>query len=458
MNRKHIVLFVMLAILLLTSCQSSMATQTPHQVVTKTKVSSQPAIKLTEIPRPATETPTVIPTLISVTEKSLAGLIISSPMLGAPIEVPGVQPPTMITPNGLGIVNSNGELIKFSDAGLFESFSPSGVQIVYQHGFEDEYYDYIDNLYIYNSKTGETVEIIDDLEHEGGKTVISWSQDEQQLIYYNDYLTVLFEAFGYFGAKQLLLAYATTGQTTLLINDGYQFAVSPDQAQIAYTTGEILDTKPDADSENSSRKFGCFQPHIYDVTTSSSTPFNISQLSEKPVCLGYPKWSPDGHWIAWIGYFENDTFRPIVFNLDDASGHIYDAFDQKPISTNLPTLWYFGEPYFGGRFEPDWLDNSIFWTPSYEVNVETDETLPPHEIDKSYDPRRNTYLKSPDGLLHVSLNDDGDSIMLSDANENLLASFLVDDIYKGPRHEIIISGLHLLGRTHIAGWSPFAPP
>ncbi|NJC97329.1 MAG: hypothetical protein FIB03_13500 [Anaerolineae bacterium] len=459
MKMKNLIWSVTLAMFILSSCQSSTTPPSPLQSTAETETNSQPVIDSTTTPQPATKAPTVTPTLIPVTKKSLAGLIISSPILGVPLEVPGVQPSTMITPNGLGIINSKGELIKFADAGLFESFSPSGIQIVYQHGFEDEYYDYIDNLFVYNSMTGETVEIFDDLEYEGGKTVISWSQDEQQFIYYNDYLTVLFEAFGYFAPKQLLLADVSTGQTISLINDGYQFDISPDRSQIAYTTGELIDIEIESDGGKTLGKFGCFQPHIYDITSSSSQPFNVSSLNEKPVCLGYPKWSPDGREIAWIGYFENNTFRPIIFDLDDKVGHVYEVLDQKPIRTNLPTSWYFGEPYFGGRFEPDWVGDYIFWTPSYEVNTETGKASTPRELEVSGNPKwAKYYIESPDGSFNVSLSEERDVIILSDDNENLLASFLVDDVYNGPRQEILTSGFFLPGRTYIAGWSTFAPP
>jgi len=447
MRKKIRSLLIVLTILILSACQSLTATALP----------SQPAIETTATSQLATETPKATPTFISATKESLAGLIISSPILGTPQEHPGWQPTEMITPNGLGIINSEGELIKFSGAGLFESFSPSGVQIVYQHGFEDEYTDRIDNLYVYNSITGETVEIFDSLENEGGKTVISWLQDEQKFIYYNDYETVLFEAFGYFGARQLLLADVTTGQATLLINDGYQFDVSPDQTQIAYTTGEILDSKTDT---GGSHRFGCFQPRIYNIALSSSQTFDVSQLKEKPVCLGHPKWSPDGRQIAWMGYFEDDTFHPVIFNLQDETGTIYKALNQKPKGSNLPNNWYFGEPYFGGSFEPDWIDNYTFWTPSYEVNIETGETSTPRAIDLPYNPGRNEYLESPDGSFNVSLNEERDLILLSNMNENFLGSFLLDDLYHGPKLEILTSkyGLFMPGRTNIAGWSPFAPP
>ena len=440
-------LLIAFTILVLSSCQSS----------TETTLPSQPAIETTATSQPTIEPPKSTPTLMSKHNESLAGLIISSPILGAPYEVPGVQPPTLITPNGLGIINSEGKLIKFSDAGVFESFSPSGVQIVYQHGFEDEKTDYIDNLYVYNSMTGKTIEILDDLENEGGKTVISWLQEEQKFIYYNDYFTVLFEAFGYFGAKQLFLADVTTGRTVLLINDGYQFDVSPDQTKIAYTTGEILNSKTDTGGQGSQR-FGCFQPHIYNIASSSSQPFDFDQLKEKPVCLGHPKWSPDGKQIAWMGYFEEDTFRPVIFDLQDNTGRIYSALDQEPRGNHRPTNWYFGEPYFGGSFDPEWVDPSTFWTPSYEVNVDTGKTSNPRELDSPYNPRRNEYLISPDGLFNVSLNEERDTIILSDTNENLLASFLLNDIYNGPKLEILTSGFFLSGRTEIVGWSPFAPP
>ena len=443
-------LLIVFVILLLTSCQPLPPTPTRSETAIKATATSQP----TTTPQPTTEPPTVTPTLIPVTQKSLAGLVISSPILGAPYEAPGVEPSTLVTPNGLGIINEEGKLIPFSDGGIFEGFSPSGVYIVYQHGFEYEYNDFIDNLYVYNTTTGETVEIVDDVENEGGKRVLAWSQDEQTLIYYNDYETVLFEAFGYFAPKQLLTADVTTGQTKLLIKDGYQFDVSPDQTQIAYTTGRLLDSKTDKEQ---GKRFGCFQPYIYNINTASSQAFDVSQLTEKPVCLGYPQWSPDGKSIAWMGYFEDDTFRPVVFNLQEKAGRIYDPLEQKPWASRGPTDWYFGEPASGGEFEPAWMDDSVFWTPSYEVNVETGETSAPRARRLPYHRRWNEDLESPDGTFRVSLNEERDTILVRDRNGNLLAPFLVDDLYEGPRHELLTSILFQPDMTQLVSWSPFIP-
>lgn len=158
-----------------------------------------------------------------------------------------------------------------------------------------------------------------------------------------------------------------------------------------------------------------------------------------------------------MGYFADDTFRPVIFDLEDGAGMIYDALDKKPESSFSPTWWFFGEPYFGGIFEPDWTDNSVFWTPSYEVNIETGETSIPRELDLPYNPRRDEYIESLDGLFNVSLNEERDTIVLIDANNNLLGSFLLDDIYNGTKYEILTNGFFLLGRTDIVGWSPFAP-
>lgn len=443
MKKKIKFLLIAFVILIYPSCQTLPETVPPSQTST-----SKPS--MSQLP---TETAQAAPTFQSLSAESLAGLIISSPILGSPYEVPGVQPSEIVTSNGLGIINSEGELINFSEAGLFEGFSPSGAQIVYQHGFEDDYTDYIDNLYVYNSTTGQTVEILDDLENEGGKTVLSWLQDEQKFVYYNDYLTVLFEAYGYFGAKQLLLADTKTGQTTLLINDGYQFDVSPSQTQIAYTTGDVLDLKTKAYGGQLLEVFGCFQPHIYNIASSATQPFDMSQLKEKPVCLGYPKWSPDGKKIAWMGYFADDAFHPVIFNLQDGGGTIYDAIDQKPESSLFPTSWFFGNRYS----EPDWLDNFTFWTPAYEVNVETGETFTPRKINPTYNPRRDEYLVSPNGLFDVSLNEERNAIKLNDINGNVLTFIFPDDIYNRPKHEILTNGLFLLGKTNIVGWSPFAP-
>src|SRR5215216_4571934 len=158
-QKSKLLLFVFA--ILFTSCQSLPPTPTL----------SETAMSATATPQPTVQPPTVTPTLIPFTQKSLAGLIISSPLLGAPYEAPGVEPSTLVTPNGLGIINAEGKLIPFSDGGIFEGFSPSGVYMVYQHGFEYEYNDFIDNLYVYNAMTGETVQIVDDVENEGGKRV-----------------------------------------------------------------------------------------------------------------------------------------------------------------------------------------------------------------------------------------------------------------------------------------------
>src|SRR5688572_15841042 len=107
-------------VILFTSCQSLPPTPTLSQTVIEATATSQP----TATPQPTAEPAIVIPTLISVSKKSLAGLIISSPILGAPYEVPGVAPTTLVTLNGLGIINAEGKLIPFSDGGLFEGFSP----------------------------------------------------------------------------------------------------------------------------------------------------------------------------------------------------------------------------------------------------------------------------------------------------------------------------------------------
>lgn len=447
MKKTNINLLLVFICLTISSCQP--VTTLQPQVATETVLSSPVS---TETKQP-TLIPTVTATFLPVSAKDLAGLIISSPILGTPQEHPYIQPPEMITPNGLGIINSEGELVKISGSGLFESYSPSGTKIVYQYGFVEEFSDYVDNLHVYNTSTGKNIEIFDDLEDEGGKTVISWLQDEQKLIYYNDFFTVLFEAYGYFRPKQLFLADVNTGQTNFL-TEGYQFDVNPDGTQIAYTTGEILDSKTIQYGGSAQETFGCFHPHIYSLDTFTSQTFDISQLKGKVLCLGYPKWSPDGNYLAWIGYFENDVFRPIVFNLKDGTSTFYDVLEKKPRSSFSPIAWSFSE----SRIDPHWIDRFIFWTPSYEVNINTGEVSPPREIELPYYSRRSDFIKSPDDVLHVSLNEERNTILVNDINKNLINSFLLEDIYYGEKHEILLSSIYFVNKTLIEGWSPFAPP
>lgn len=429
---------ILFMIFIISACQNS--TETPL-----------PILEPTSTNLPATQTPN--PTLIPVSAKDLAGLIISSPILGTPQEHADIPPPKEITPNGLGIINSEGELIKFTGAGVFESISPSGTKIVYQRGFEDEYTDYIDNLFVYDLMTGTTTEIFDDIENEGGKRIVSWSQDEQQFIYYNDYYTVLFEAWGYFKPKQLFLADVKTGQTKFL-TEGYQFDISPDATQIAYTQGTLLELTSNVNGVDVVKDFACFQPYIYTIASSTSHSFNINQLDEKPLCLGYPKWSSDGKYIVWMGYFEDITFRPVIFDLKEGTTFIYKALEQEPVGVNVPVNWFFGDT----DTNPNWVDNFTFWTPSYEVNVETDEFSEPRIIDLPYNSRGKRSLESFNKLFNVSMNQERDSILVFDTNGNLLASFLINDLYTGTKYEIFTNGFFLAGYTRIVGWSPFAPP
>jgi hypothetical protein len=155
-----------------------------------------------------------------------------------------------------------------------------------------------------------------------------------------------------------------------------------------------------------------------------------------------------------MGYFEDDTFRPIIFNLEDMTGKVYDPLDQKPESSVLPTLWRFGEHYQ----DPIWVDRSTYWTPSYEIDVETSERSAPRELTHPDDYKRALYLKSPDGSLQVSMNNELDAILVSDPDENLLASFSVDELYDGPRQEILTDPYFLAGANHIVGWIPIKPP
>lgn len=414
-------------------------------------VTSEPTVVITftSIKPPVTQTP-VQPTLTTfpVSAKDLAGLIISSPLLGTPQEIPETSPPNnMTTPNGLGIINLEGELIKFADAGFFEGVSPSGTKIVYQFGYPYEVTSYAGNLNVYNITTGKTVEIVDDLDFEGIKTVIAWLQDEKKIIYYHDLLTVLFEAYGYFRPRQLFLADINTGQTKLLL-EGYQFDVSPDGSQIAYTTGEILASKTIEYGGSLNETFGCFQPRIYSMNSGISFSFDITSLSKQPICLGYPKWSPDGNYIAWIGYFEDDKFYPVIFNLKDQTTEIYQNLEEKPSSGLLPTIWLHGE-------DPLWVDTSIYWAVSYEVNAETGVISIPREVTLPYAPWRNKYIQSPNGFLKATLNTERDQIILMDNNENFLSSFTLESLYSGERYEIMS---YPFGVNIIEGWLPDAPP
>jgi hypothetical protein len=444
---------VVIALLLFSSCQGQTSSLAPSSSLTAEIPTVIPP-SATGSPTPTPFPPTATATSIPVSPKSLAGLIVSSPILGAPFDIPNMEPPTTITANGLGIINADGRLISFADAGLFESFSPTGTRIVYQHGMQGETTRYIDHLFVYNAMTGETVEIVDHLENEGGKTVLAWLDEEQKIIYENDYLTVLFEAYGYFQPKQLLKADVRTGRTWMLIKDGFQFDVSPDEKHIAYSTGKLLESKTKTYGDQALEFFGCFQPRIYDIASSTSKPFDMSVLEEQPVCAGYPSWSPDGKRIAWMGYFGDDTFRPIIFNLEDHTGSVYDPMDQKPESSVLPTEWLFGKYYQ----DPEWVDRSTYWTPSYEIDVETGETMTPRKRDASFFYRRDKYLKSPDGSIQVSMNEEMDEILVSDPDENLLASFSLDELYDGPRQEILRDPYFFAGTSHIVGWTPFQPP
>jgi hypothetical protein len=91
------------------------------------------------------------------------------------------------------------------------------------------------------------------------------------------------------------------------------------------------------------------------------------------------------------------------------------------------------------------------------LNTETGEISMPRERNLPYYYRRDEHISSPDGALRVSLDEGRNAILISDTDGNLLASFLIEDLYDGLKQEILTSPFFLSGKTHIVTWSPFVP-
>jgi hypothetical protein len=378
---------------------------------------------------PAVALPSPTPTLEPVSEKSLAGLIISSPAFGAQQDGGYWR--------GLGIINEAGELIHVANEAWYLGYSPSGL-LVYQHGYGYGLERYAYNMKVYHADTGRTLEITDDLE--GIKEFLGWV-DPVRFMYVNHYEWLLFEAYGYFEGSEVLMADGESGQASLLFEHAFQFRVSPDRSRIAYTTG----TKMDTDGETMQEGAGCFEAHLYDLASSTSTHFETDGLPESPLCMGYPKWSPDGKRIAWIGYFQDGTFRPLVFNLEDGTGVIY------------PEIKVFGGSQFPGGwsmgYSPSWIDEHTLWTEAYEVDVQTGQETSPRENTWTF-PNSATVAR-PDGRLAVELNDG--VLEIRDVNGVSLASYPLDDLYHGGRNQIRFDAGEEF-RAYIEDWGSFAPP
>jgi len=384
-----------------------------------------------------TATPQATPTLEPITEKTLAGLIVQSPTFGSgPGPYMGDYPIF-----GLGIVNQEGQLIEFAESGQMVGYSRSSPYIVYQA------FDYSSGgngrLRSFNVETGETININDDLN--GNKNIITWLPDApSRFIYKNDLEAYLFEAYGYFEGEEILLADASNGDVSLLLEHTFQSTISPDQAAIAYTAGELMYGQADNTQEGA----GCFHPYMYDIGTLTSTPVDLSSLSETPTCVGYPQWSPDGKTIAWDGYFGNQTFRLILFDVETGNGKIYGEIPGYTGGSQFPSGWNMDQA-------PFWIDENTIWTANYEINIKTGETSSPREVPKD----DGEYVPKPisrnDGRLTASLNPEG-IVEIKDLNDQLLASYALEDIYIGDKSNANFTSEQY--RTYIIDWSPFAPP
>lgn len=387
---------------------------------------SSPTAQPTSIPTP---NPTSMPTLEPVTEKSLAGLLIASPVFGmGPGPYMGDMPV-----RGLGIVNRDGQLVQFAEAGFLADDAPIGPYLVYQ-SFEQGAESY-GKLRAFDVDTGQTMDIADDLK--GEKRVLGWHPSTpEKFIYTNDLLAFMFEAYGYFEGSEILLADASTGGTTVLLEHTFQSDLSPDRTKLAYATGQ----QNQEAREHMQEGAGCFKPRILDVATSASSAFDTSPLTDQPLCMGYPNWSPDGKWLAWVGYFSDDTFRTVIFETSTGKGTVYEplnlfASGQSASSWNL--------------WEVKWLDEVTFLAQDYQIDIVTGEVSAPDSA-----PVFNEGATRPDGL--VSANLEGGVLTIVDGQGTLLGTFSLDELYGGETDEYGFDGTEFMVTTLI-NWAPFAP-
>lgn len=378
---------------------------------------------------PAVALPEPTPTLEPVSEKSLAGLIVSSPAFGAQQDGGYWR--------GLGIVNAAGELIHVANEAWYLGYSPSGL-LVYQHGYGYGLERYAYNLKVYHAATGATLEVDDGLE--GIKEFLGWV-DPARFVYANHYDWLLFEAYGYFEGSEVLIVDGESGQASLLFEHAFQFQPSPDRSKIAYTTG----TKMDVDGENMQTGAGCFEAHIHDLASSASTRFETDGLTEQPLCMGYPEWSPDGKRIAWIGYFQDGTFHPIVFNLQDGTGVAYPEI-QVHGSSQFPGGWNMG-------YAPSWVDETTLWTEAYEIDIQSGQEASPRENTWAFP--SSSVVASPDGRLAAGLTNG--VVEIQAVNGTALASYSLDELYHGGRNQIGFDAGEQF-QAFIEDWGLFAPP